>query len=351
MPRPANLSNNNKKKYFSDRIHFYNYNIYEEKSKNAIANLFDSEDVIIITQRNIYSIYSDFLSSYKHKILFIENKNIKELPSILNNLIALGANKNTLLVGFGGGEVTDVVAFIASVYMRGIQCNLVPTTLLAMVDASIGGKNSMNIGNIKNSIGSIKQADKIYINTWFLETLPKIEMQNGFVEIFKIALLCDENLLKLLITNWNNIYNKHNNKLLMEIIKKSVDLKLQIVEEDEFDIGIRNILNFGHTVGHLLELEYNISHGHAVAIGIYYESQIAKKMGLTSSQVCEKVYNLLQILELDFNKYSIYSIKNKSQNIFFDKKIHEDTINFTYLESIGVSKLIKLKINDFLLYI
>ena len=356
MQTPTNnspkLSNTKQKKTkkILNNIHFCDikktediFNIFCDASCEIDTIL---DNIIIITQENIYCLYSDLLHNYKNKIIFISSKDVTELPPVLNKLISLSANKNTVLVGFGGGEVTDVAAFIASVYMRGIKCKLIPTTLLAMVDAAIGGKSAMNIGAVKNSIGSIRQVDDIYINTNFIKTLPYIEKQNGLVEIVKIAILRDASLLDLIINNQDKIFDEE--YLLLNIIKKAIDIKLKIVNEDMYDFGIRNILNFGHTIGHLLELKYNISHGQAVAIGMFYETNIAKNLGFITSETCDKICDILKIFNLDFYKYPIYDL---IQNIYFDKKIKHDKINFTYVSEIGRANLINLKIDDILSHI
>ncbi len=304
---------------------------------HTIKSLLNKDDIIIITDENIVKFYPEFFSDIVEKCIIISDKSFENFQKTITELVKRQAYKNTILYGIGGGEVTDFTGFIASIYMRGIQFNFVPTTLLAMVDAAIGGKNAINFAGIKNILGLINDAKNIYISTSFLDTLPHKEMKNGFVEIIKIALLKDK---ELLLKTFEYIKSNSNNKeLLKEIIRDSISLKMQIVNEDKFDKGKRNILNFGHTIGHALETTYNITHGEAVLCGMYYESKIAEKIGLIDNRTFGEIDYYLRVFSEDFEKYEI---KNCIEKIYFDKKNISGFINFPYVNSVGLGDLQKI---------
>lgn len=224
-----------------------------------------------------------------------ESKDLNIVNHIWQTLTEFGADKKSLIVNLGGGVVSDIGGFAASTYKRGIDFINIPTTLLAIADASVGGKTGINFSGIKNHIGSITQPKAVFVNTDFLHSLPYAHMVNGFAEIIKIALIKDKTFFNkisgLLIDNSFNDLN---------IIKKSIQLKNEIVKKDPDEKGLRKILNFGHTVGHaieslFLEKDQSLLHGEAVAVGMIIESYLCLMLKRISKAEFEKIVNTLQI--------------------------------------------------------
>lgn len=253
-------------------------------------------------------------------------------------------------MGIGGGNITDLTGFVATVYMRGIKVSFVPTTLLAMVDAAIGGKNAINIGNIKNIVGAVYLPQNVFICKNFIATTSQIEILSGMAEVIKIALLKDKTLLgnslQILdvITHNTDMSILPNNALLENIIKQSVQLKMDIVTKDKYSTGKRHLLNFGHTIGHALELQHNLPHGWAVAAGMLIETAIACKLKLTTPNILAQIRDIISnyyhfdAVNSDFNLNSI-NIKELAPFINLDKKITGANIIFPVIVDIGQSEL------------
>ncbi|MCL2039195.1 MAG: 3-dehydroquinate synthase [Bacteroidetes bacterium] len=318
---------------------------------NDLRPLFREDNVIIVVDNSVYNYYKYMFVGFEDKVIVIGAKEaiggckdfVKDFATfecVCNELIRKKATINTHLYGIGGGNITDLVGFVAAVYLRGIKVSFVPTTLLGMVDASIGGKNAINIGFIKNALGSVYYPSNVYIITQFLENLPKDLLLNGFAEILKTGLLFDINLLNVCFKYLdNNDINKLN-----DIISLSVTHKMKIISEDNFNN--RAFLNFGHTIGHLLELDYNLSHGNAVAIGMVYESQIAVLLNLID--IC--IFNEIHRIITKYFNYNIedYDLVKSAEKILLDKKIIGDKIKVPVISEIGRAKLVEIKLNDYL---
>jgi 3-dehydroquinate synthase len=198
-----------------------------------------------------------------------EYKTVNNLQFIWDELIKNQADKQTALINLGGGVIGDMGGFAAATFKRGIDFINVPTTLLAMVDSSIGGKLGVDYLGIKNAVGMIKNPSSVFISVDFLSTLPKRELLNGFAEIIKHAAIKDASMLKEL--NQNNLaFYQKNKKALAALIQKNVEIKVKVVQKDEFEKGDRKLLNFGHTLGHAIENEHALLHGHAISIGMVY---------------------------------------------------------------------------------
>ncbi|MEI8137557.1 MAG: 3-dehydroquinate synthase family protein, partial [Bacteroidota bacterium] len=215
------------------------------------------------------------------------SKSIEFSAHIWQTLIENKADKNSLIINLGGGVVSDLGGFCASTYKRGIDFINIPTTLLSMADASLGGKTGINFNGLKNSIGTFAQPKGVFINPDFLKTLPNRHYKNGLTEIFKIALICDKKF-------WNELKTLEINSASEQIISKSVSLKNKIVLKDPFDKGLRKTLNFGHTIGHaieslLLATNKELLHGEAIVIGILVESHLSFQKKLLSKKELDEV--------------------------------------------------------------
>ena len=300
------------------------------------------DKIFLLTQKSITHYYSFIKKIDINLFICSENeecKSIQEYEKIIQYLSDEHCNKRSLIIGLGGGSVTDLSGFIAASYMRGIDHILIPTTLLGMVDASIGGKTALNVNNIRNLIGSFKNPEEVVLYFNFLQTLNKHDILNGYAEIIKYSLIIDCNLFDLLEKNISVFIKSINTEEIKSIIELCIKHKLSIVNQDQFDNNIRMILNFGHTLGHALESYYNyeLSHGKAVLYGILLASYLSyKEHSLDYSE-----YNRITQLISKFNlpKLKNINIKKIEQFINKDKKNINNELNYIILNKIGEAKI------------
>ena len=267
-----------------------------------------------------------------------KNKSFKTYRKIINELLKKQYTKKDMLVGVGGGIICDLTTFVAGTFKRGIKHTLIPTTLLAVIDASIGGKGGINFHSFKNQVGIIKQPDEIIICTNFLNTLPEAEYKSAYGEIIKYAFIS------------KGIYSliKEGFKVDSDFISKCIDLKLSFVTEDPNENGKRKILNLGHTIGHALEAmsRGKISHGLAVAYGIRYIIERKYKLGLFSEEQRNKyneVFEFFDIgtIQIDNNKLKKYILKDK-------KMIDDQKLEFIDIDEVGDCRVKEISVEDFL---
>ncbi|WP_187836464.1 3-dehydroquinate synthase [Helicobacter pylori] len=257
-------------------------------------------------------------------------KNFHSLERILNNAFEMQLNRHSLMIALGGGVISDMVGFASSIYFRGIDFINIPTTLLAQVDASVGGKTGINTPYGKNLIGSFYQPRAVYIDLAFLKTLEKREFQAGVAEIIKMAVCFDKNLVERLET-------KDLKDCLEEVIFQSVNIKAQVIMQDEKEQNIRAGLNYGHTFGHAVEKETDYErflHGEAIAIGMRMANDLALSLGMLTLKEYERIENLLKKFGLIFN-YKITDIQKFYERLFLDKKSENKTIKFILPKGIG----------------
>jgi 3-dehydroquinate synthase len=259
------------------------------------------------------------------------------VDGIIQQLIELGADRKTTLVGIGGGVVTDITGYVASVYMRGVRFGFLPTTLLAMVDASIGGKNGIDVGVYKNMVGVIRQPAFLLYDQAFLITLPEKEWRNGFAEIIKHAAIKDAGMFKQLEVKDISFYRKKKNEAL-QLIQRNAALKSKVVQTDEFEKNERRMLNFGHTLAHAIETPYNLLHGEAVSIGMVFASQLSEQvLGFKGHKRLVKAIEQYSLpTSLDFDKQKAFEVLRS------DKKKEADFMNFVLLEKIGKARVEKI---------
>lgn len=299
-----------------------------------IANFssLEKSNTVIITDENVFAHYSKKFKNYSTIVLKAgeEFKVQATVDSIVEQLLHYGANRATTLIGVGGGVVTDVTGYVASIYMRGIDFGFVPTTLLALVDASIGGKNGIDVGVYKNIVGTINQPQFILHDYSFLNTLPEVEWQNGFAEIIKHACIKDATIFRELQLHSVKYYQSKK-QILSLLIEKNTMLKTKIVAKDVNEKGDRKLLNFGHTLGHSLENQYELSHGQAISIGMVFASRISQQ--LLGFKQTDELINLLEQYGLPtnvlFNKKKVFEV------LTMDKKREKDFVKFILLEKIG----------------
>ena len=261
-------------------------------------------------------------------------KNITTCVEIWSILSDLGADRKSAIINLGGGVITDIGGFIASTFKRGIDFINVPTTLLGMVDASIGGKNGVDLGNLKNQIGVINVPQLLLIDTSFLETLPQREMRSGLAEMMKHGLIYDKNywqqFLDLSQLNFDD---------LDPLIYRSVEIKNEIVKQDPTENGIRKALNFGHTLGHgieshFLETETPLLHGEAIAIGMILESYISKEKGLLTNEEFHQIKYIITNL-FDEHHFTDNDMQAIQDLLIHDKKNEYGKVQFALLNGIG----------------
>lgn len=225
-----------------------------------------------------------------------QNKNLANIELILDAALKAGLARDSLFVGFGGGVITDMTAFAASLYMRGAKLELVPTTLLAMADAAIGGKTGVDFGNYKNCIGSFYPATVIHMAIPALLTLSESEYRSGLAEVFKTALLYAPKLFQILSERRDDILSR-DQSLLLETVKRCVQAKAHVVERDLYEKGERMYLNLGHTFAHALESVAgfgNITHGEAVAWGIVRALELGIRVGVTDKAYLEEIKPVIE---------------------------------------------------------
>lgn len=307
---------------------------YFDASFDAIKDFYDIKKVLIITEEDIYLLHAEKFESFK--VLLIEgkekNKTQDTINFIVDKLLEFNIDKTCLLVGVGGGVITDMVGYVASIFKRGINLALVPTTVLAMTDAAIGGKNGINIGKYKNMVGTTYRPLFILYDYSFLNTLHRSEWINGFAEIIKHACIKDKEMFYELEKN-NIDYFINNIEAAAELIEKNVAIKTGIVVADEFEKADRFQLNFGHTFGHAIENLYSLPHGYAVSVGMVMAAKISKEINNFDSTSVNELKKLILQYELPItqkiNKAEVLELLVK------DKKRAGEAINFVLLNKIG----------------
>lgn len=333
-------------------------NIWEELIPYLITDNF-----ILVTDRNVYNLYKDDIDNLinERENIYIMNsgevnKNMEELSNIYKILIKNNIDRSGRIFCLGGGVVGDLAGFAAATYKRGIDYIQIPTTLLSQVDSSVGGKTGIDFVGYKNIVGAFHFPSSILVETSFIHTLPEREITCGLGEIIKYGLISDYDFLKYIEKNIRKIYSR-DMRILPNIITKSIEIKSSIVQEDKLDLGLRQILNFGHTIGHGIESLFNYeryNHGEAIILGMIYESNIAYQKNLINKDYYEEIVLILKplveqiVLKKDEIKILLNYMKNDKKNkngkisfalpigrgkmdIFYD--IDEEIIKYSILNS------------------
>lgn len=313
---------------FPDKIVHY----YFDASFDHLQKIVDKQKVVLITDEHVFSGHKKKFKGWNTIVLKPGEayKVQQTVDMIIDQLIEMGADRKTILIGVGGGVITDITGYVAGIFMRGIDVGYVPTSLLAMVDAAIGGKNGIDVGVYKNMVGLIRQPSFLLYDYSFLKTLPVTEWQNGFAEIIKHACIKDAAMFKELQQHRLSDYKK-DKSLLTRLVERNVMLKTKVVLNDEREQGERKLLNFGHTLGHAIENMYELSHGQAISIGMTYAAIISQQ--LKGFKDTDAVVNLLSNYGLP--TLAAFDAKKAFQVLQKDKKKEDVSIHYILLEKTG----------------
>ncbi|RMF22765.1 MAG: 3-dehydroquinate synthase, partial [Cyanobacteria bacterium J083] len=312
----------------------------------SLAKLDLGKKVLLVSNPEIFQLYGEKVVSSlinngfsvaKHLIPAGENyKNLTAIEQVYDTAFANYLERNSTAIALGGGVIGDMTGFVAATWLRGINFVQVPTSLLAMVDASIGGKTGVNHPQGKNLIGAFYQPKLVFIDPTVLQTLPSREFRAGMAEVIKYGVIWDENLFRELenVDDLDNI----NEDLLLSIIHRSCQAKAEVVSKDETEGGLRAILNYGHTIGHSVEslTDYRVFvHGEAVAIGMVAAGRIAVKMGLWQESEAKRQEDLIKKAGLPTNIPVQISAQDVIESLKNDKKVKAGKIRFILPTTIG----------------
>jgi 3-dehydroquinate synthase len=315
-----------------------------ESFKN-FKNYLPNKQVIVLIDDKVRSLYGSYFEGYS--IIEIgQTEKIKTLSTIefiLEQLLNLNADRSTFLLAVGGGIVCDIAGFAASIYLRGIDFGFISTTLLAQVDASVGGKNGVNFHGFKNMVGVFNQPSFVLCDQVMLKTLSPDDLNCGFAEIVKHTLIADAEMFAFLEQNVEKALNI-DPVFIEALVSNSVKIKAGIVNRDEKEKGERRKLNLGHTYGHAVEKVMGISHGNAVSIGLAIAANLSLKRNTITQNEYNRIINLLKALNLPV------SIHEKHQEIlealFMDKKREGNQIHFVLMQGIGKVSLELITIDE-----
>jgi len=309
-------------------------------SDNNVASLYGQKIVRQLRQHGIRTDLFTFKSGEK-------SKNFKVAETLLNSLIKRGYTRQDHIIALGGGVTGDIAGFIASIYMRGISLIQVPTSLLAMVDSSIGGKNGINLKFGKNLAGTFYQPTIVIIDPAFLKTLPQKEFSNGFAEIIKYGIIADYRLFRLLEKK-QPINLLPDKETMNKIIIHCASIKAKITEKDEQEKKQRIILNYGHTTGHAIEVlsKYKINHGHAIALGMVIANNIGIITDILKENEAKRIKNLLINYKLPTSPTHFFPKKQSQIKLWQimqgDKKMQNNNINFVIPNKIGSTTIFNM---------
>lgn len=316
---------------------------YFDASFDYLEKITTKDSTVLLTDENVFAKNKRRFKGWQTIIIKAgeQHKNQSTVDDIISQMIALGADRKTTLVGVGGGVITDMAGYVASIYMRGISFGFVPTSILAMVDACIGGKNGIDVGVYKNMVGLIRQPSFLLYDYSLLKSLSRQEWINGFAEIIKHAAIKDAAMFKLLEQHSLPDFQQ-DTASLNKLIQRNAMLKSKVVKEDEFEQGERKLLNFGHTLGHAIENDYQLPHGFAISVGMVVAAHISEQY--TNFTSTEKLVSVLKKYGLP--TFLQFNAGKALQNMMADKKRFKKDIHYVLLEKIGKAVVQPLTIED-----
>lgn len=299
-----------------------------------------------ITDNNIYGLHRDKFPEDGTIVLEPgeKNKSMDTVDQIFNRFLEAELDRQSFVLGVGGGIVCDLTGFVASTYLRGLRFGFVASTLLAQVDAAIGGKNGVNYKGFKNIVGLIRQPEFLINDLNLLETLPQEEYRSGLAEVVKYGCITDGKLFQFLETHAEEILDR-DSAIAEEIVHRSAANKIRVVRSDEQESGPRKMLNFGHTLGHAIEKVRGWSHGHAVSAGMVLAAELSVRLGFLNIQSKQRLVQLLQALQLpvqiDLDASTIYQVIRK------DKKRDGESIDLILLHRLGEAFIHTMELEEF----
>ena len=325
----------------------HSYPIYIEKnilnqSNDKIKEIFKGKKIMIISDDQVYPLYGNVLTSNLEKDFEVghvvvphgeKSKRFDMLPTLYKACLDFKLTRTDLIIALGGGVIGDMAGFVASSYLRGVKLVQIPTSLLAQVDSSVGGKVAVDLPEGKNLVGAFYHPSMVLIDPCTLKTLDSHFISDGMGEVIKYGCIFDKDLFQKLIsyTSFDDLYQD-----IDDIIYRCVDLKRIVVEKDLLDFGDRLALNFGHTLGHAIEQYYHYqtySHGEAVGIGMYQLSLISQKLGLTKEGTANQIKKALDLYHLPSMAH--VPVKDLKKAMALDKKNINQKLNFVLLKEIG----------------
>lgn len=333
-----------------------NSNIIIEKGiiKSAgreIRKIYSNSKIAVITDENVFGLYGEMLESslaaenFTSTFIVVkpgeQSKTVDTLKYVYSNLVSMGITRGDLIVALGGGVVGDLSGFAASTYLRGIDFVQIPTSLLAQIDSSIGGKVAVNLDEGKNLIGNFYHPRLVLVDPEVLNSLPEKFVKDGLGEAIKYGCIRDKDLFVMLlkIKNKSELFDN-----IEDIIFRCLSIKKEMVEMDEKDKGIRMLLNFGHTIGHAIEKYFNYekyTHGEAVSVGMYWITQKSEEMCLTEKGTSDKIKETLKNFDIDYNLPDMNRDEIR-KIILVDKKNISGKLNLILLKEIGNAFIYRL---------
>ncbi|RYY97931.1 MAG: 3-dehydroquinate synthase [Chitinophagaceae bacterium] len=309
----------------------------------TLRQLTDPRTTVLLTDEHVFGAHEKRFKGWNSIVLKPgEAYKVQEtVDAVIGRLIELGADRKWTLVGIGGGVVSDLAGYIAAIYLRGIRCGFVPTTLLALVDASIGGKNGIDVGPFKNMVGTIRQPAFLLHDLSMLQSLPEAEWRNGFAEIIKHAAIRDAPMFRELEAGSPAGFRKKK-AALAALVQRNALLKTKVVLADEFEAGERRLLNFGHTLGHALENQYELAHGEAVAIGMTFAARLSQQR--TGFRGTERLVGLIDRYGLPTD--ATYKKEKVLPVLARDKKKEGGAVHFVLLQRIGKALVEPIPLNE-----
>lgn len=300
------------------------------------AKQFALDRAVVVTNETIAPLHGEqFAAGIGASLLVIRDgeryKNLDTVAGLYGDLVAAGVDRSSTIIAFGGGVVGDTAGFVSATYMRGLRLVQVPTTLLAMVDSSVGGKVGVDLPEGKNLVGAFKQPDLVLIDPRVLGTLPDVEWRNGMAEILKHGLIADRGLLASSLHTMENA---------AKLVARAVQVKVDVVQRDPYEQGERAYLNLGHTFGHAIEqvTQYAVPHGQAVAVGLRAAAELSYRLGLCSQDVIREVEQALTAVDLP-QRFDAFSLSMQSRDLWAamktDKKWQGGRSRFVLLREVG----------------
>lgn len=322
-----------------------NSDIFVGKDIASLKEHLPPKNVFIISDRNVFSYHKKKFPDFPVCVVDPgeKSKDFSVMTKIYLWLLENGADRNSFIVGIGGGVVCDLAGFVAATFMRGIPFGFVATSLLAQVDASVGGKNGVNLSGFKNIVGTFAQPRFVICDTQLLDTLPDEEFRNGLAEMIKHALIRDAGKFSVLDKDKYLILQKNKN-IVDSLVTRSVRIKAAIVQADETEKGLRKLLNFGHTWGHAIEKATKIAHGKAVSIGMVFAANLSVQRGYLSVDERDRIIKLLNDYQLPV--VTKVNPKDVFDALLHDKKREQNKIHFVLLRSIGDAFIEEIETNE-----